>query len=185
DLVELVLSGQLLDGAEFAVTDCIRLVPPGTPPGLLSVSSNVPGVFVDLAPLDLQLDGGGFDSFDRTFPVGTEVTLTAPARHEGQAFTGWRLGPVWGQAGDDPPLVSGQTMSLTVLGNQLTVETVYRAAADINGDGTVGTADFLLLLAAWGPCPAPPADCFADIDGDGNVGATDFLALLVNWGPCP
>ena len=46
------------------------------------------------------------------------------------------------------------------------------------GDGTVGIADFLLLLAQWGV----PATC--DNDG-GSVGITDFLALLSNWGPCP
>ena len=53
---------------------------------------------------------------------------------------------------------------------------------DLDEDGTVGITDFLTLLAAWGPCPVPLADCHADIDGDGNVGSTDFLALLANWG---
>ena len=50
------------------------------------------------------------------------------------------------------------------------------------GDGTVGILDFLLLLAAWGPCPGscPPA-CAADLDGDCEVGVTDFLLLLANW----
>ena len=56
------------------------------------------------------------------------------------------------------------------------------AAADIDGDGTVGITDFLLLLAAWGPNPGHPAD----LDGDRLVGITDFLILLANWGPaCP
>jgi len=54
---------------------------------------------------------------------------------------------------------------------------------DIGGDGDVGITDFLLLLAAWGPCPTPPTDCPADLDGDGNVGITDMLILLANWGP--
>jgi hypothetical protein len=57
--------------------------------------------------------------------------------------------------------------------------------ADLDGDGTVGITDFLALLSAWGPCPAPPALCPADIDGDGSVGITDFLALLASWGACP
>ncbi|MHC4414016.1 MAG: S8 family serine peptidase [Planctomycetota bacterium] len=52
---------------------------------------------------------------------------------------------------------------------------------DINGDGTVGVSDLLLLLAAWGPCPDPPAECPADLDGDGTVGITDLLILLANW----
>jgi len=53
---------------------------------------------------------------------------------------------------------------------------------DINGDGAVGAADFLILLATWGTCPAPPAECAGDLDGDGSVGALDFLALLADWG---
>jgi len=53
---------------------------------------------------------------------------------------------------------------------------------DLDGDGAVGILDFLALLAAWGPCPAPPADCPGDLDGDGTVGINDFLALLANWG---
>jgi hypothetical protein len=57
--------------------------------------------------------------------------------------------------------------------------------ADFDGDGAVGITDFLALLAAWGPCPSPPAPCPADLDGDGVVGITDFLALLASWGACP
>jgi N-acetylneuraminic acid mutarotase len=57
--------------------------------------------------------------------------------------------------------------------------------ADIDGDCQVGITDFLLLLAAWGPCPEPPEPCLADFDGDGEVGITDFMYLLATWGPCP
>jgi len=53
---------------------------------------------------------------------------------------------------------------------------------DIDGDGIVGINDFLMLLAAWGPCPAPcPPSCAADLDADCDVGINDFLALLANW----
>ena len=54
---------------------------------------------------------------------------------------------------------------------------------DLNGDGSVGIVDFLLLLAAWGPCfdPCPPS-CPADFDGDCSVGILDLLILLGNWG---
>ena len=50
---------------------------------------------------------------------------------------------------------------------------------DINGDGVVGIADFLDLLAAWGACITDC--CLADLDIDGDVGITDFLLLLANW----
>jgi glucose/arabinose dehydrogenase len=54
--------------------------------------------------------------------------------------------------------------------------------ADLDGDGSVGVTDFLILLAAWGACPDPPEECPADLDGDGSVGVTDFLYLLGAWG---
>jgi hypothetical protein len=53
-------------------------------------------------------------------------------------------------------------------------------AGDIDGSGTVDTADLLQLLAAWGPCP----DCPEDVDDDGDVDAADLLVLLASWGPC-
>ncbi len=57
-----------------------------------------------------------------------------------------------------------------------------RRLGDLNGDGVVGAADLLILLASWGECPDLPETCPADLDGDGNVGAADLLILLANWG---
>jgi hypothetical protein len=54
---------------------------------------------------------------------------------------------------------------------------------DLDGVGGVGITDFLVLLAAWGPCD--PGCCLADLDLDGTVGITDFLALLEAWEPYP
>jgi choice-of-anchor B domain-containing protein len=53
---------------------------------------------------------------------------------------------------------------------------------DLDGDGSVGISDLLMLLAAWGPCPDPPDPCPGDLDGDGSVGIGDLLILLANWG---
>ena len=50
------------------------------------------------------------------------------------------------------------------------------ALGDLDNDGTVGIADFLTLLDAWGQVHSS-----ADLDGDGMVGITDFLMLLANW----
>jgi len=53
-------------------------------------------------------------------------------------------------------------------------------AGDINGDGTVDTADLLALLAAWGDAGGP-----ADLNDDGLVDTADLLLLLAAWGECP
>jgi hypothetical protein len=52
---------------------------------------------------------------------------------------------------------------------------------DLDGDGTVGVNDFLLLLQAWGAC-GDCGSCLADLDGDCTVGINDFLTLLSFWG---
>jgi hypothetical protein len=55
-------------------------------------------------------------------------------------------------------------------------------AADLDGDGAIGLADLVVLLAAWGPCPPPGPGCAADLDGDGAVGFEDLVILLASWG---
>jgi hypothetical protein len=51
---------------------------------------------------------------------------------------------------------------------------------DADGDGDVDFADLLIVLSAWGPCPAP---CASDLDGDGSVGFADLLVVLSSWSP--
>ena len=58
--------------------------------------------------------------------------------------------------------------------NQLTI-------GDLDGDGSVGVADLLILLGNSGPC-TDCKDCPTDIDGDCTVGVVDLLILLANWG---
>jgi len=52
---------------------------------------------------------------------------------------------------------------------------------DLNGDGTVGTSDLLILFSNWGPC-ANCGKCPADFDGDCTVNTVDLLFLFNNWG---
>ena len=52
---------------------------------------------------------------------------------------------------------------------------------DIDGDGSVGTPDLLLLLGAWGRCDDCD-NCLEDLDGDCAVGPSDLIILLGNWG---
>ena len=51
---------------------------------------------------------------------------------------------------------------------------------DMDGDGLVGIADLLRLLAEWGQC-GPTAECSADYNGDAMVGVVDLLIMLGNW----
>lgn len=61
----------------------------------------------------------------------------------------------------------------------LTVSCINPLPGDLDGDGTVGVADLMLLLAHFGACPET---CPEDIDGDGLVGIADLLVVLSNWG---
>lgn len=90
-----------------------------------------------------------------------------------------------GGAGGGMPDPSGFRFfagSTSVPGNTLAFDntTITSCPIDLNGDGDVGVADLLELLAAWGTNPCGPPD----FDGDGDVGVSDLLVLLANWGPC-
>ncbi len=52
---------------------------------------------------------------------------------------------------------------------------------DLDGDGVIGSADLLILLAFRGPCPPPPRECLGDLNADEVVGAADLIVLLANW----
>ncbi len=120
-LVPLTLIGTLLDGTPFSASDCVRLVPPGAGDGLLAVGSNLPGAWLDLSPLDLQLDGGGFADFERSFPDRTVVTLTAPMVYHDWVFFGWRI---------NGGLVPGQSIDVTMGEQHLQqIEAIYRPHA--------------------------------------------------------
>ena len=119
-LVPLVLRGTLLDSTPFEAMDCIRLVPPGGGAGMLSVNSNMPGAWADVSPLDETLDGGGFASFDRTYPLTSIITLTAPESYNGTPFVAWKVNGVV-QPG-------GRTIQLT-LDTAADVRAIYRIGA--------------------------------------------------------
>jgi hypothetical protein len=52
---------------------------------------------------------------------------------------------------------------------------------DLNGDGTVNSADLGLVLSSWGSCGD---DCPADINGDGMVDGVDLSYILGYWASC-
>jgi len=58
---------------------------------------------------------------------------------------------------------------------------VPRCRADVAQppNGSIGFADLMAVLAAWGSGAGP-----ADVDFDGAVGLGDVTALLQDWGVC-
>jgi hypothetical protein len=121
--VELVLSGALLDGTPFEVSDCIRLVPPGGGAAAIAVGATIPNGWISVSPLDQTLDGGGFTNFKRRYPVGTSVTLTAPEFAGGRAFGGWVIDGVPNTTG-----TTGGFIEPTPNGNR-TIELILTAGA--------------------------------------------------------
>jgi hypothetical protein len=99
-VVELVLSGSLLDGTPFVAGDCIVIVPPGDL-GLINatVGSNVGDTFIEVIPLDLNIDSDGFANFGRAYYAGTLLTVTAPPSSEGRRFLRWRVNGVLQEIG--------------------------------------------------------------------------------------
>ena len=52
---------------------------------------------------------------------------------------------------------------------------------DIDGDASIGIAEFLAVLGLWGEVePGHPLD----LDGDGIIGIVEFLFVLGTWGDC-
>ena len=99
-VVELVLSGSLLDGTPFVAGDCIVIVPPGDlGPISATVGSNVGDTFIEVTPLDLNIDSDGFTSFGRAYYPGTLLTVTAPLTSEGRRFVRWRVNGVLQEIG--------------------------------------------------------------------------------------
>ena len=82
---------------------------------------------------------------------------------------------------DSGQIATGSSFGLQTDPAVLLLSAIDQPPGDMDHDCAVGINDFLMLLAAWGPCPLI-GSCTGDVDGDGLVGIVDFLALLANWG---
>jgi len=102
--------------------DYIRLVPPGTPPGLMAVTATVGGSWVNVWPPDLTLDTGGFPSFQRDYPQTTVVSLSAPQAAKGYFFKGWRVN-------GSSQLVISPTLNVSIGSSTQAVEIVFESKA--------------------------------------------------------
>ncbi|MCP3905927.1 MAG: hypothetical protein GY715_20065 [Planctomycetes bacterium] len=127
---------------------------------------------VAVTDVDILLSTNGGASFDTTIVAGTvddgayawtvpDVTTSAARLrlvvHDGD-----------GNAGSDESDVDFDIVGSAIPG-------------DVNGDGVVNFGDILAVIAAWGACPDPPAECPADVSGNGTVDFADVLLVISNW----
>jgi 6-phosphogluconolactonase (cycloisomerase 2 family) len=169
---------------------------PGTSPAHLAVSADGAWLFAghgtDATLRSFSIDpGGAIVATGFSFDVGLQGTLGDIAVLPGLVFVTDESTATDGITGlysfhvnGDGTLTQAAPIydTLGVRPESLAAWQPPRVPGDVDGDGTVGILDFLALLAAWGPCPAPcPPSCPADFDGDCAVSITDFLTLLANW----
>ena len=94
------------------------------------------------------------------------------------------LSRIWG--GIHPPCddLPGRRIGLEVAEHALNlafdlIEAHAVCAADLNGDGTRGIDDMLILLASYDSIPVLGVE---DLDDDGFVGVNDVLEFLLYFG---
>ena len=79
----------------FVARDCIVIVPPGGQgPITAMVGSNAHDTFIEVLPLDLNVDSDGFTNFGRAYFPGTVMTVTAPPTSNGRRFLRWSAGGI-------------------------------------------------------------------------------------------
>jgi len=117
DVVELVITGSLVDGTEFtSAGDCVLIVPQGNTS--IHVRSSAPDAFIEVAPPDLKADASGFADFRRTYSPGITITLTAPETFDSADFAGWEI--------DGIPVPGGApTLTTTLIHSNTTIRALY------------------------------------------------------------
>jgi hypothetical protein len=152
--------------------------------GMMSGSAYVferaAGAWTQTAKL-LAPGGAAFDALGAEVEIQAGLAIAGAAGDDDgaiQVFRGFSGADCNGNAElDDCEVLAGKAPDLN--GNGVPDE--CDIPADLDGDGSVGIVDFLLLLNNWGPCDDCGA-CLGDLDGDCTVGVADFLGLLEEWG---
>ena len=121
----------------------------------------------------------GYRLYDSWYGAGLLVHDIDPNTGTLELFASYDTpGANWGVY----PFLGQDRILLSDIGGGLNIVRVGTdVLGDLDGDGSVGISDLLILLAEWGPC-ADCDDCRADIDGNCTVGIADLLILLANWG---
>ena len=151
----------------------------------------LPGNFV--APLAVTPDGRVWMSYAIDFqtPDGGGLCWYQPTTGDVGVFPGpLGGGPQWGglphsQIADCEVRIipGGYELWLACVSRGIAVLTVTgtTVVGDITGDGVVDINDLLAVIAAWGPCPNPPATCTPDVTHDGSVDVNDLLVVISHW----
>jgi hypothetical protein len=106
------------DFDEDGLENCLLLVPQDRNASVLSISSSLPDVPVELSQADLCGHAGGSGDFERLFLQGDLVTITAPASFGGHRFVRWVIN------GNEQP--KGQaTTTIVLLGEVHSAVAVY------------------------------------------------------------
>ena len=104
---------------------CVAVVPPGSDVNNLVVQSNVSNTFVEVWPIDLNVDSDGFADFARSYVSSTVVDLRAPLFSEGRRFVRWNVSGV-------PQEFGVGTLSVRVTADTH-LEAVYRRPSRVGG----------------------------------------------------
>ena len=132
-LVVLAVTGELDEPAYppgpinvgFVARDCIIIVPPGGQgPINATVASNVVDTFVEMLPLDLNVDSDGFTNFGRAYFPKTLVTVTAPPSSAGRPFLRWKVDGV-------PQEIGLRTLEVEIT-SDVNLEAIYRRSSRID-----------------------------------------------------
>ena len=87
---------------------------------------------------------------------------------------------------NDDGAISGDMLSTTILdiNGEPSIHGYLldpTSPGDVDLNGVVDVDDLLMLINAWGQCPAPPEACPADLDGNLVVDVDDLLMVINNW----
>ncbi len=155
------------DFAAFFTGGPVHQLPPASGPDIpmwKTIHFLVPSQSPDLPP------GWELQPFDPLFgsvpPRATWDTLIAHVT--GVSFEYGPIQPVWPThywdlAVDNIKIVRGPV------------------TGDVNGDSFVDVDDLIAVILAWGPCPAPPAECPADGNDSGAVDVDDLVSVILSW----
>ena len=177
-----------IDAAVFMIPDS-HLRSPVEPARLVSgdavgtIRTRPAGIEIDVNPADgtadtFTVESPDEDVFSTVFDLDGVVLSVNPL---GEVADGSSFRIVEADTVTGTPIVATEGWSFDAASGSLVFGEVSSGiAGDIDGDGSVAFADFLILSNSFGQ--TVEAGTLGDIDGDGSVAFADFLVLSNNFG---